>query len=241
VLLCLGAAAVWAKDPSRRPPTPEELSRSFPLELIPRAVEPSAPPFEWVVPGALEDVAMAGEAESLGVPVRAHAVRSKERIEPLYLHFLKSFRAAGLYVPPPPSQFHMAGGLSLTAIDDERMISYTVIFQPNADRTTTVILGEANLAARKPQGLQAGDALPVPPSATGVIRSRSEGTTQLTFRMKGAPEEAAGFYRQALGAHGFKEVEPAVFSAGSRRVQVLAERAGKDQVVVAVLEQLAAP
>ncbi len=231
------ATFAHAQTPARTPPHPKDWARPFPAELIPTTVEPSAPPFQWHVPGAIEDVPMSGEAESLGVPVRAHAVRSKERIEPLYLHFLQAFRRAGLYLPPPSAQFHMKGGLALTAIDDERMISYTVIFQANADRTTTVILGEANLAARRPAAEDAQGGLPLPPQAKRVVRARSEGTSQVTFRLRARADEVTGYYRDVLGANGFEETEPQVFSDGTRQVQVLTQQVTDDEVVVALVER----
>ena len=110
------------------------------------------PPFRWEVPRAIASADVPGEQVALGVPLRLSAVRSQLDAESLFDFFLREFEKADFFVAPRTLQFSPPGGLSLTGLDVKRGVSYTVIFQPNPDKTTTVILGEAGPPRRKPRG-----------------------------------------------------------------------------------------
>lgn len=235
-LALIAALAVAAAPKAERPQKPAgELVPDPPSHLVPAAIEPSKPPFSWSIPRVVEDAPVEGGMQSLGVPVRAHAVRSEERMDVLYEHIVRSFRAAQLYVPPPPYQFHFGDAVSVTAIDDERMISYTAIFQPNPDGTTTLILGEADLAARNPAPEEGG--VPAMPGARGVLRSLTEGAQTLTYSVGATREEVLGYYREVLPSFGFTESEPGAFVRGTARVTVMTTPEGKGRQSVVVLEQ----
>lgn len=239
ITLVLFAAAAKASDKPKEP-RPSEVRADGGMATAdgwPRPVPPTKAPFTWNVPKILESVPVSGELSSQGIPVRAQAVRSGEKFEPLVRHFLLEFQKADLYIPPPQYQFHVKGGHSLTAIDDERLISYTVIFQPNPDGTTTVLLGEANLGQRR-RDPAAGP--PLMPSAERVLRSTSEGAATISFEV-GAPEqEVFAFYRQAFAELGYREREPMLFAKPGASLQVETRPLGEKRTSVVLIERFSA-
>ena len=210
------------------------------IALLPAAR--AAAPLRWDVPSAFMSVPVHGEQEALGVPMRLTAVRSRASVSDLFDHFLRAFEKADLYIPPREGQFMAEGGLSLTGLDVERLVSYTVIFQPMPDGTTTVLLGEADLHRRKAPG--ADGRVPVYPGARGLLRSRNEGADTLAYTVKAPPGEVLRFYQETLGRAGFtpSPEEPTTFVRAGHVFQVLLQRAhAPGEVSVVVFERRAAP
>lgn len=184
--------------------------------------------FHWDVPRAIESVPVPGELVSLGVPLHLRAVRSELSAPALAQYFIAEFKRSELWVPPADAQFQIPGGVSLTALDTKRRISYTVIFQPNPDHTTTVILGEADLARRtipKPPR-----EVPLMPGAQHVLTTHGEGTTVVTYEVKATPDEVASFYRGTLRSSGFGEKEGA-FVRGAQELRISADEAHQPGVL----------
>jgi hypothetical protein len=206
------------------------------LALLPAAR--AAEPLRWDVPRAFMSVPVHGEQEALGVPMRLTAVRSRASVQDLFNHFLRAFEKADLFVPPREGQFMAEGGLSLTGLDVERHVSYTVIFQPMPDGTTTVLLGEADLYRRKAPGDDGR--IPVFPGAKGLLRSNHEGTATLTYTVRAPPGEVLRFYQETLGRAGFtaSPEEPTTFVRDGHTFQVHLQRAhGPGEVSVVVFER----
>ncbi len=197
------------------------------------------PPFRWNVPQVVESVPVSGELRSMGIPVRAHAFKSKADETTLMLDLVKAFKQQGLWIPPHSAQFHMPGINSLTAIDDTRMITYTVIFLPQSDGTN-VIIGEADHTRATKEGEP--DFAPVMPGAQAVTRSSSEGLEQMTYSVKAKRADAESFYREVLTRAGYRELEAGVFGRSSDSIRILlAEEEGADLAVAVIRQLRAAP
>jgi hypothetical protein len=199
-----------------------------------RAADPL--PFAWPTPGLIEETEVPGIVQSRGIPMKLRAVRVKPGPDEMLRTYLKAFQLAGFYLPPPKDQVELFRDLSLTALDYRRWISYTVIFQANRDGTTTLIMGEANIARRQPP--EADDSTPLFPGATSVLRANAEGSDSVTFRAKAAPVEIFGFYRDLLGREHFQVQESneqdLALSDGRREMRIHIEpiAGGLSQVLV---------
>lgn len=201
--------------------------RSFTLGMVLAWAWAGAParagePLRWDVPRVIASVPVSGEMSALGVPLRVSAVRSEERVEALFDHFLALFKRAELFIPPRGGQFQIPGGLQLTGLDPIRRISYTVIFQPNPDGTTTVILGEADLYRRQDPG--APRDVPIFPGGSDVLTVDAEGGGKtVTYRVRAAPAEVSAFYREVLKKAGYAEGEDGTFARRGEEIRVLAQ------------------
>ncbi len=219
LLLALLVGAAPAKSPAALAEGQEpELSA---MDSLPRTPSdaPSTPPFRWEVPGLLNWVDSAGPQLSNGMPVILQMARSKNSLESLLQHFATSFEKAGLYVPPGPEQLRVSQEPQLSALDPERMLSYSVILQPNLDGTVTVILGTADLSQYDAAATSLGWA-PLPPDATKVMRTETEDAQSAVFATTGTKEEVMAFYRKKLGGAGFQEAEPGLFLRGGEHLRV---------------------
>lgn len=190
-------------------------------------------PFTWDVPKVLETIEVPGVIKSDGVPVKLRSVRSAERPEVILQHLVNRFEAWGFYIPPDRHRTQLTQEPQLTALDTERFISYTFVLQPNPDGTTTVVLGEANLAQR-----EAGQApsVPVFPGAQGLVSSDVEVAHVVSYQVAVSkqPADVAGFYRKELSQQGYTETERNLYRKGSEEltVSVGAPREGNVSVVV---------
>ena len=122
----------------------------------------------------------------------------------------------------------------VVALDDVRMVSFLVYGWPEADGTTTLVLGAADLAHRKASG---GGALPVFPGARSPTTFNVEAATALSFTAKATQDEVIDFYRAVLPSGGWKEREPGSFVKAGRVVRVLAKKQQGAELSVVVLEQ----
>ncbi|AKQ69350.1 hypothetical protein A176_006262 [Myxococcus hansupus] len=161
------------------------------------------PRFAWPRVQVLESVDSSEIVEAGGIPVALRAVHAKERLDALVQRFADAFLAAGLHVPPGKEQPQLASGaVMLTAIDGHRGITYTVIFQPQPDRTTLLYLGEANHALRRDPAA-AGDFAPMPAHASQVLRVNGEGSRTLAFHVPLSGAQVDAFYADALKRAGW--------------------------------------
>ncbi|QSQ20998.1 hypothetical protein JY651_38220 [Pyxidicoccus parkwayensis] len=251
------SAAPSQKAPSQQPPAPpaspasgtgnsrlsELLGEDEPelLKEIPPDVKVPPvyrQPFVWDVPRVKDIIDVPGMMLADGIPVRMKAVRTAEKIEPLMQHIVERWVEWGLYVAPIEQQPQKLQEPMLTALDPERLITYSVIFQPNPDGTTTLYLGEADMS--KPPAVMTSVA-PAYPGAEGIMTSDLETVRSVNYAVRAKEAEVDAFYRTELGKAGFKEVEPRRFRAGQEEVEVILKPLQPGKLSVAVLRRTVAP
>jgi hypothetical protein len=176
--------------------------------------------FEWDVPGIVHHVDVAGTQEALGIPMKLHAVTSSWKPDALFTHFVEQFKKAGFFIPPPSGQTAVHGAISLTALDVDRLLAYSVIMRPNPDgKTTKVLLGTANVGQiRKPED---SAFLPVYPGAENLVTVNVEVGKSLSYITKATQQELQDFYREAMPKKGYTEKKPGLFRKGNEAVEVL--------------------
>lgn len=194
-------------------------------------VAPALPQFHWDIPEPKERVEVPGVVSSNGLPMKLFAVRSGWKTAELVQYFATAFEKAGLYIPPAREQIQRLRYPQLTALDPERMVTYTVILQPNEDGSTTVITGEAHLAERKPisQWL-----VPLFPGAEQPVQSDLEAMKTLIYTVPAAPADVQRFYDEQLKALGFQAGGGGTFAKGGRvlRLDVRPGEKGGTRVLV---------
>lgn len=193
------------------------------------SAQPAA--FTWDVPRVLESVEMPGVMRADGIPVKLRSVKSAEKPQAILQHLVDRFEAAGFYIPPDNHRTQWLAEPQLTALDTDRLISYTFVLQPNPDGTTTVILGEANLGlARREQSAFA----PVFPGGTDLMQSEMEGARTMTYLASAEPAKVRDFYLAELRGAGFTEVSAGTWRRGGEelRVSVRPVKAGRVAVIV---------
>lgn len=209
-----------AKKPTADKPPAAPVPGALPLRPIPN---PSQPPYRWEVPGLIDWVDAAGVQISDGVPLTLQMARSKRTVEELLQHFATSFEKAGLFIPPGHEQLRAFKEPQLTALDPERLVAYTVIFQPNPNKTVTVILGTSDLSAYDPAAQARPGWAPVPPGARQLLSTELEGAQTAVFEVPSTKEEVMAFYRDAMKRGGFVEQEPGEFRRGGEQILVFTE------------------
>ena len=199
-----------------------------------------AAPYQWDVPEVIQAVDAHGVTMVDGIPVRMTAVVSRWRPERLAQHFMTHFENAGLWVPPPNLQSQGSIYPQLNAFDPDRKWGYTVIFQPNADGSTTVLLGSADVS-KFPNVGQMADFAPVMPGAHNTTRTQLEGMRHLLFETKAEEAEVRDYYRTVLSETGYAEEAPGEFVSSTDRIHLrVASEDGKRQVSLSQLLRVGA-
>ncbi|HEX8441084.1 hypothetical protein [Archangium sp.] len=192
------------------------------------------PTFTWDVPRVVESVDVPDVMRADGIPVKLRSVKSAEKPEVIVQHLVKRFEAAGFFIPPDGHRTQRLAEPQLTALDTDRLISYTFILQPNPDGTTTVVLGEANLGmARKEQSAFA----PVFPGGTDVMQSDMEGARTLTYSVTAEQGKVRDFYLKELRAAGFTETSPGTWHRTGEELRVAIRPGPAGRVVVIILRR----
>jgi hypothetical protein len=229
--LLLTAAAVSpaaGAGPQEAPPAQAPKSGKKPAAQKPpasKAPEPSArPPFRWDVPGLIAWVESPGVQISDGVPLTLQMARSKLPVETLLQHFADSFEKAGFFIPPGDEQVRAFQEPQLTALDPEKLMAYTVIFQENPDGTVTLILGTSNLSQYNPGKSMALLWAPLPPGARQLMHTQMEGGQSAAFTVASSKEQVMAFYGEALKKAGFVQEEPGVFRRGGEVITIYAQQ-----------------
>jgi hypothetical protein len=185
------------------------------------------------IPGAVEEVPVDGPIQSQGIAVRAKAVRSTARPADVLAAISKSFRKAGLFIPPPEDQYQLASAPQLTGYDAKAQRSYTAIFKPDG-KGTLVILGTADLSHRE----ASKQSLPRFPGAVEAVESSDEGGRVLSYRVNAKPDEVKKFYANVLQAGGWAWKEEGGRWEQSGRAVTLKTQARKDGALsVVVMEK----
>ncbi len=202
------------------------------LALLWAARALAADPF-GEIPGVVEEVPVDGPLSSNGVDVRAKAVRSTAPPREVLAAISKSFRKAGLFIPPPQEQFELVTAPQLTGYDAAAKRSYTAIFKPDG-KGTLVILGTADLAPRE----KAAPLLPRFPGATDAVESSSEGGRVLSYRVAATAKEVQRFYADVLRSAGWAwREEGERWELGGRALTVKAQPRADGAVAVVVMEK----
>jgi hypothetical protein len=198
----------------------------------------SAAPFEWNVPQLVSWTEVGDRMVGQGLPLKVWAVRSKWKLDELAVHYAKRFLDAGFYVDPRQKKLPGSTLPRLTALDTSTMWSYTVMFYPEADGTTTMLLGAADLGSRAAPQV-ADFAAPVFPGATSATSFNLESARALSFRTRATEGEVSAFYRQTLKAAGWTEDldRPGTFVKDGRALRVLARAEKTGGLGVVILEQ----
>ncbi|MFZ5445324.1 MAG: hypothetical protein ACOZQL_35365 [Myxococcota bacterium] len=178
-------------------------------------------PFSWDVPGQLELVPVGERLERNGLPMAVYLARSSWELDRLLLHYAARFADAGYFIPP---RLGRIAGLKLprvVALDDVKMVSFLVYGWPEPDGSTTLVLGAADLAHRKPATV---GGLPLFPAARAVTSFNVEAAQAVSFVAKADEAEVIDFYRAVLPSGGWKEREPGVFVREGRALKVLSKK-----------------
>ncbi len=204
----------------RRPPTRKQLTTPDPkvtqeLEKLPRDIPRK---FTWDIPQVLEKVEVPGVVEGMGTPVKLHAVRTKLKLLDIMGYMDREFAKARLYVAPRKDLTMLTSDPQLHGFDPFRKIGFSVIYQPNADGTTTLILGEAHLDEGR--GLSSGFSLPVHPRAQGTLQSKQEGAVVVAYTVQAPEAEVAQFYTDVLGMQGYTPISRLKFRKDRQQVVV---------------------
>lgn len=190
-------------------------------------------PFTWDVPKVVEEIEVPGVMRAGGIPVKLRSVKSTERPEVILQHLVDRFQAWGFYIPPKRTQWLREP--QLTALDTDRLISYTFVIQTNPDGTTTVVLGEANLRDRTKK---TPPFAPVFPGAKEVMTSDLEVARSVTYLLsvKASPD-VDGFYKKELGQQGYAQLEPGVYRKDNEELLVSVRPAKGEQLSVVVVSR----
>lgn len=180
--------------------------------------------FVWPKPELVEEIDVPDVIRTDGVPVRLHIIRSKVGVQQMLQLYATAFDNAGFYIAN--HQKRVVAEPHITALDIRTKISYSAIISPNADGTTSVLLGEAALGKKKPPSA-ASDFAPLMPAAIGAMRIDQEADRVITFTVKATVDEVNQFYREVLPTNGFAaapsdEGEANLYGKGNERIRVVA-------------------
>lgn len=244
VALLLGvprAAGAETPTPASTDKKPAAPRAAQAKSAIPAAEPQKKPhPFEWNVPGMVSHVDVAGLVETQGIPMKLNAVDSTWMPPELFNSFLKQFTEAGFYLPPPKHQLIVHGAASLTAMDVERKLVYTVIMRVNPDgKTTKVLLSTANMGLAKTPN-DAAFAL-VYPGSHDLITSNVEVGRTLGYVTRATPQELNAFYSKAMAEAGFKEERRGLYSKDRELIEVMAKPLASGELSVLVISRIGSP
>ena len=111
----------------------------------------------------------------------------------------------------------------------------SVAVMPKGDGTVEVILGSADHSRRAAEG----DWPPAPPLARAPLRSHTEGTQAVTFRVAQGSKELTAWYDAELGKRGFVRRSPTSWERGSERVMLQLQPKGTETVAMVWAEGIA--
>jgi hypothetical protein len=211
---------------------------SLALLLMAAAPDAGKPPpgFQWNVPEVDRVVEVGDKLQAKGLPLKVFLAHTRLSQTAAFKHYLERFAHEGFFVDPKQQALPGLSLLRLTAFDDVRLWSYTVLFYPEADGTTTLTLGAADMSVRKGRPRETGGeavGLPVVPGASAVMTTHVELGKSLSFETSATPAEVLSYYQATLPTLGWKERSAGIYTQRGQRVRVLTrETRGPLQVVV---------
>lgn len=194
------------------------LSRYAALLVLLIAAVARADIFDEKVPGAIGSPTAPSDTMIEGVRVRSSTVVSKLDAQTLKAHFAEVFDKSGLYVAEEVKDIELPNALQVTAVDTDRMVSYTVLLQKGAKKTTTVILTATYLAhaVKTPADAFA----PMIPGATSVEVADVETANTMSYSTTATPAEVKAFYREKFAAMGFQETSELLFDRNNEQISL---------------------
>jgi hypothetical protein len=196
------------------------------------------PRYRWNVPDLQGYVDVPVVQFINGLPVRFNAAMSKHDVPYLMDFYAKEFIKAGLYIPPPDTMNGLGLGdrfFQLTGLDTDNLISYSVIFQPIDDHSTTVIMGQGYLQEWLKRKPQTTDFAPLYPQAAQVVRTHTEGMELINYTTPSPATLVYGFYDDVMPKAGYAKLGNGVYVRGQERIQVRAGRGKPDSPVTGVM------
>jgi hypothetical protein len=240
-MLAAAPAAPAAPAPVKAPASPAP----SPADAWMKSREDGAEPgrfksLRWEIPGLIAWVDTDGPMVANGVPVLIQLARSSRSVDDLAAHFVRFFEKAQLYVAPLEKQAAITREPQLTALDPNQMLSYTVILQANPDKTTSVILGTANVGAWKPdRQSQPLEWAPLMPGATNLLRTEAEGQSSAAYDVDSTPDKVQAFYREKLARAGYKASgQEGEYQRGTEWLRVRARADEKGRLMVWLVRQV---
>jgi hypothetical protein len=185
------------------------------------------PPFRWEMRNVIDEVAMPGVQESMGVPVKLHSVRVKNNLRGVLEEIVGSFERQGLYIQPVDTQPQFTAETAVTGLDMDRFISYTALIRCEKSGICTVVLGEANIglaAAMKQANKSRSMWAPLPPSAKSVMQSSTEGLQSISFAVAVGEKELKQWYAVELPKLGYKARSDGLYKKGDEVIQLTTRR-----------------
>lgn len=171
--------------------------------------------FSEPVPGALAPPTAPSTTDLDGVKVKMSTAASKKSIPELKAHYRARFAQLGLFLDDGVNQVELPNSDHVTALDPDRMISWTVLLKPNAQGIVTVMLTSSELARKPPT---TPPFAPLMPNATDLVRSDVEFMEAFTYQVPATPLEIATFYRVHFKTAGYQEVSDLAFARGNERI-----------------------
>ena len=199
-------------------------------------VASSAFAFDWDVPEPVSWAEVGEKIQANGMPMKIFVARSKWKPVALLNHYQKRFHAEGFYIPEVPLKLEGLKLPRVTALDTVSLWSYLVYVFPEADGTTTLVMGAADLKGRQVGRVAGGFPAPVFPGSKATFASNVEFARTLSFTTGAKEEEVIDFYRQTLPSGGWKERERGSFVREGRLLRMLGKPAGKELRIVLVEE-----
>jgi hypothetical protein len=175
--------------------------------------------FDEPVPGAVAPPTAPTTTTLDGVRMTMVTAVSKKSADELKAHYTAVFQRTGLYMADEVKDLDIGNNKQVTALDADRMLSYTVVFQPGKG-TTTVILSIAELA-RPPKPIAQSFA-PVMPGATEVSAAQLEQMETMSYSVPATPHDIKVFYREQLKKMGYVEQgQDLLFTKGGETISLM--------------------
>lgn len=190
-------------------------------------------PMRWEVPGLTSRVEVAGLPVAQGIPMKLTMATSSLQPAEAIAHYAADFAQNGLYIPPARDQLEVEGALQLTALDVDRLFSYTVIARALPDnRGSRLLLSIASLD--EPAAQKAEPLVSLYPGATAALTTQGEGSRTLSYLVAATAAQIEAFHSAALTKAGFTRDAEGVFVRGgdALKVSVRPQPDGRAAVVI---------
>lgn len=172
--------------------------------------------FSQAVPGAVAPASAPSITELDGVKVKMSTAVSTKSVGDLKAHYRGVFEQMGLYLDDEVNDIALKDTDQITALDTERLISWTVLLKPSKQGAVTVLLTSSELS-RKP-GPTAPPFAPLMPNAVDLVQSNLETMDAFTYAVPATPLEIKDFYRAHFKKAGFKEEGDLIFTKGNEQI-----------------------